>query len=567
MRHVPLAAALLGCGPSEPASVETADPYALAQVRSVGCGGAYATVQSAIDAAGPGDVVEVCPGTWSERLTIAGKRLTLRSTAGAAATTIDAQTWGRTLRISAGADVVVEGLTFANGRGTDGGNLSCDDSTLELRDSVVVRGQASTGGGLSAGNCQGSAEGTTFEANVATWRGGGAHSNSDSFEFVGDTFVDNVSTADGGGLFQHGGADVEGNTFDSNHAVRGGGGWIDGTYGAVRENVVVDNTSSDDGAGFYALGGGPTFEDNRFVGNDTDDEAGALRIKLSTAVVRANTFEDNHADYRGGAIKVSHEAATLEDNVYRRNSTWVTGGAVLLYESASVLRGETFEDNTAENGGAVAVLEGWADVTFEDCSFDGNVAAEDGGQLYVHLVGHRVVVRRSAVRDGRADDGGAIYAWDSDLRLENSTFTGNEASDTGGALWYDRVTGRVTNSVFFDDVAPTGAALYLQNGLADLRLTNSVFASNTGSAVRVVSGAAPRVRYDTFRDNTSDFSGMSSPLSSGGNLTVDPRFVDAAAGDFRLAAGSALVNAGDPAVLDVDGSRSDQGRYGGPQGW
>lgn len=224
--------------------------------------------------------------------------------------------------------------------------------------------------------------------------------------------------------------------------------------------------------------------------------------------------------------------ATLEDNVYRRNSTWVTGGAVLLYESASVLRRETFEDNTAENGGAVAVLEGWADVTFEDCGFDGNVAAEDGGHLYVHLVGHRVVLRRATVRDGRADDGGAVYAWDSDLRLENCTFAGNEATDTGGALWYDRVTGRVTNAVFFDNVAPSGAAAYLQTGLSDLRLTNSVFASNTGSAVRLVTGAAPRVRYDTFRDNTSNFSGMPSPLSTWGNLTVDPRFVDAAAGAF-----------------------------------
>ena len=37
-----------------------------------------------------------------------------------------------------------------------------------------------------------------------------------------------------------------------------------------------------------------------------------------------------------------------------------------------------------------------------------------------------------------------------------------------------------------------------------------------------------------------------------------------AAGDFRLRAGSALRDAGDPAILDPDASRSDIGRFGGP---
>ncbi len=50
------------------------------------------------------------------------------------------------------------------------------------------------------------------------------------------------------------------------------------------------------------------------------------------------------------------------------------------------------------------------------------------------------------------------------------------------------------------------------------------------------------------------------------NLTVDPMFADPLNGDLRLQAGSPCVDAGAPWILDVDGSRSDIGAFGGPGG-
>jgi len=58
-----------------------------------------------------------------------------------------------------------------------------------------------------------------------------------------------------------------------------------------------------------------------------------------------------------------------------------------------------------------------------------------------------------------------------------------------------------------------------------------------------------------------------------GNLTVDPLFVaydvEGIPSDYHLTGASPLVNAGDPARLDPDGSRSDMGAYGGSDagGW
>jgi len=55
------------------------------------------------------------------------------------------------------------------------------------------------------------------------------------------------------------------------------------------------------------------------------------------------------------------------------------------------------------------------------------------------------------------------------------------------------------------------------------------------------------------------------------NLSVDPMIVndDTTHGelDFHLQKYSPLIDAGDPNILDRDGSRSDIGLYGGPYGW
>ena len=54
-----------------------------------------------------------------------------------------------------------------------------------------------------------------------------------------------------------------------------------------------------------------------------------------------------------------------------------------------------------------------------------------------------------------------------------------------------------------------------------------------------------------------------------GNISVAPDFIDISAPDpedwnLHAALASALIDAGDPSILDPDGSRSDIGAYGGP---
>jgi hypothetical protein len=57
------------------------------------------SIQAAIDSAPPGAILNICAGTYRERLVIRDKSLTLRGTSGAASTIIDADDLGAVLDV------------------------------------------------------------------------------------------------------------------------------------------------------------------------------------------------------------------------------------------------------------------------------------------------------------------------------------------------------------------------------------------------------------------------------------------------------------------------------------
>jgi hypothetical protein len=76
-------------------------------------------------------------------------------------------------------------------------------------------------------------------------------------------------------------------------------------------------------------------------------------------------------------------------------------------------------------------------------------------------------------------------------------------------------------------------------------------------------GIPPIFQYNNLWQNQinyQDFTGDST------NLYSDPMFVNEDSMDFHLQMYSPLIDAGDPNILDKDGSRSDIGLYGGPYG-
>jgi len=92
--------------------------------------------------------------------------------------------------------------------------------------------------------------------------------------------------------------------------------------------------------------------------------------------------------------------------------------------------------------------------------------------------------------------------------------------------------------------------------------------TNCSGGIQVWNNQNIRIRYNDIWNNETNFSGFT-PDST--NISVDPMIVndDTTQGDldFHLQMFSPLINAGDPNILDRDGSRSDIGLYGGSYGW
>jgi hypothetical protein len=92
--------------------------------------------------------------------------------------------------------------------------------------------------------------------------------------------------------------------------------------------------------------------------------------------------------------------------------------------------------------------------------------------------------------------------------------------------------------------------------------------TNTSRGISKYDSQNPIIQYNDAWNNNINYNGIT-PDST--NLSVDPMIVndDTTQGelDFHLQQYSPLIDAGDPTILDRDGSRSDIGLYGGPYGW
>ncbi len=304
------------------------------------------------------------------------------------------------------------------------------------------------------------------------------------------------------------GAQLRGFTVTGGVAEYGGGVHVDGAGPTLTDLIVTANLATDTydagGGGIYVTGGTPELVRVDIVGN-------TLRATTRSA--------------RGGGLYAVDSTLRLTDVRVLRNTT--SEG----YEGTAEGAGLALERSTAYARRLQVV---------------GNVHAGWYGTgvgaslIDAELTGTNVVI---AGNTGRGV-GGAVYARASRLGLRNATLAGNTA---GGVYLADSAASTLWN-----------AAITGNSG------------DGTGDGLYVDGVASAAVRYTDLHGNGAlDVGGMDDPVGADGNVSVAPDYADTTsadptAWDLSLAAGSALLDAGDPAILDFDGSPSDIGAWGGP---
>lgn len=349
----------------------------------------------------------------------------------------------------------------------------------------------------------------------------------------------------------------------------------------------IDSSDEWGGVYFFKNTTSVTIDNSEFSGN-VADTSGALELRNGVMTINDSSFSGNHALTSSGAIE-THTAGTEESNQLKINRSYFTnnyaptygavsffgkagihevngshfvtnhanstlegpdgdgdkgdGGAIYLGSEAKLkITGTEFTGNTAtSDGGAIATRNtqqsnATSALTILDSTFTSNTAGRTGGAIYAN-VWHDVTGESYVTIDGSkfisnsARDGGAIYndaitEKIGNIVLSNSSFTGNTATQYGGAVYN---TGTLTvngGSSFTGNTATAerGGAIYNTgtlniNGTADNYITFDSNTARVGGAVSASIGATTNIDYAKFTNNSS--TGWVGAVDSKGILTIN----------------------------------------------
>lgn len=315
-----------------------------------------------------------------------------------------------------------------------------------------------------------------------------------------------------------------------------------GTHGALETTVHAGGVTS------------PTFlfqthEDERTLLKGfriTGSHASGIRIEGASPSLEALLIEGNSAEL-GGGLFLSQSSATLTDCRIQSNSATSQfqggGGGIYLDHSSPLLDNTKVAYNEALSG--------------------------DGGGLYL-LVSHPEI-KRSQVLENRAQRGGGMYLESSNPLLSSLEVNANDA-DEGGGIYLLASSPQLLQSVLIDNRALfSGGGLYLSGSSTSPTVQNTIFAWNVNYQIFNASAQDPATPQFLscllhspygYYHNFTGFPGEDT-------LNGDPGFLDFSAdghaNDLLLPKSSALlIDKGAESVMDLDGSRSDLGLYGGP---
>jgi len=194
--------------------------------------GDYDTIQAAIDAASDAHEILVAPGTYHETINFNGKAITLKSTAGPAATVIDGQQAGPvvTCETDEGPAAVLDGFTITGGESPVGAGMFNSGASPTITNCRFVGNTAMFNGGAMYNKDASNPDivNCTFENNTAGLRGGAIHNPFGSPTITNCDFSNNDADLEGGAIFTNdGSAVIENSTFCDSSPQHIAGNWSD----------------------------------------------------------------------------------------------------------------------------------------------------------------------------------------------------------------------------------------------------------------------------------------------------------------------------------------------------
>lgn len=550
----------------------------------------YSTIQAAINAAVNGDEVVVAPGTYLENINFSGKAITVRSSGGAAVTTIKGGAGDRTVRWSSN-ETRSSGLDGFSVTGGNGGAIVWHAAPT-IRNCTFHDCHSDWGGALQSEAGSPLIEDCTFTSNTSTEDGGALYAWSPGIACAPIirrcAFDENSAGADnrGGALKLHDSVNVvtiEDCTFTANST-----GIDAGAVGLAFSNVATLTRCTFEynvagwGGAVYVQGGAQatisacSFEHNASTGSGFG--GGALAVSDGSLVALTNCdLSENNAANDGGGLWVccSAQVSATACNLSQNYATW-SGGAIRSAGSGTLLTLTecTFTENTAESAGAVSNKDG-SHIEVTQSNFDNNVANGDAGALDssdYDATADLVECRFAANRSLNGNCGAVRIQWNPVATIRGCVFSANvSVNHTAGGLGVGGSNVEISDCVFANNTAGDhGGGAVVQSLWGGVGIVNTTFSDNVATwdnpGLTADSSVAIRNSVlwgDHFPNGVpKETGGGGSPdiqycdVQGGyvgtGNIDADPLFFDPDNGDYRLGAGSPCIDTGDNASVPVE---------------
>lgn len=274
--------------------------------------------------------------------------------------------------------------------------------------------------------------------------------------------------------------------------------------------------------------------------NVTVTRGGGLLLSGGTMTVADCVFDNNQSSDSGGGIYVEDGELTISSSRFTGNES-DNGGGVLCRNGLLAIDGSAFTGNEGY-GGAIASQS--CNCTMTNSRFLGNSSLYWGGAISFTASSSSLPTSNSSITscvftNNRSDSrGGAIVVFGEQLSALNCTFALNRAED-GGAGVYIGAESDVTiaNTILWANGHPdTGEG-------SQIEITDATASVAIGSSL--IEGGCAAIENATC---------------SSGNVSGDPRFIDARGGDVRLRFDSYAIDRGDDGqapALDIDGLPRD----------
>jgi len=268
----------------------------------------------------------------------------------------------------------------------------------------------------------------------------------------------------------------------------------------------------------------------------------------------------------GGAVNNTNANATFNDMVFDSNNATANGGAIYANGGAVVVNNSTFNKNSSGASGGAVTIDGSAAGTFNNVTFSANNSVTGGG---IGFINGSLLIESSLFVNNTATDGGGIgtvanpiVGTLSGFVVRNSTFSGNEAANTGGAIQANQLgTLFLHNSTVTKSKSSLGAVYHTDNNNPPgfVNIESSIITDN------ITTGTEANLNFTSTLgnmviNNSAVFS-VTGAFTGSGNLPLatdyklDPTLANngGPTQTHALLAGSPAINTGsNPASLAFD---------------